>query len=66
MTTPEQTGAQGAGPAPRPALPDDLLLPEPRRRPSALRLVAIALVSILLTGLLFRFGVEAVRWLSGV
>jgi hypothetical protein len=65
MTTPEQTGAGSAGTAPGQAPPDDVFRPAPPPRPSVLRLGAIALASVLLTGLLFRLAVEAVRWLSG-
>ena len=43
---------------------DDVFLPTARPRPSVLRLLAIAAVSIIVTGLLFRAAVEAVRSLT--
>jgi hypothetical protein len=39
-------------------------LPPPRRRASPLRLLAVALASIIVSGLLFRAAVEAVRLLT--
>jgi hypothetical protein len=49
---------------PRRSLPPDADgLPPPRPRPSTVRLLLVALASIIVTALLFRLVVEVVRWL---
>lgn len=62
MATASGSGPEGGDPrAEAPRAIDHIDVPPPRRRPSALRLLAIAAVSVIVSALLFRAVVEATR-----
>jgi hypothetical protein len=63
MATPSGPGPEGSDPPEGgPRYVEEDYSPPPRRRPSLLRLVAMAVLSIIVTAVLFRMVVEAVRW----